>query len=719
MTSDLETMLRTSLHERAHDVEATPELWRQVDRRVSRRRALPLFVWTAAGVAAVVTAAVVGPGLLDSVEDGLVIEPAQSPSAVESPGEAAPGPVAAAPLTHYVAVADGRLVLRGVDGSESVLWESIEGGARTLAVRPGSTPDRFTVAAVAGIEGMLDLVVVNVTPAETSVKQTSLGSDTEDAAAMPIPAWSPDGSTVATTMASERGPELVLVEVDGTTPDGSMPVQRLDLVGESEAARLRLQGCAVSAGTCDRLRLQDWAGGSEGERLAFTSEGLLLEAGIARTADGWQLDGALVETAPDDYVVDVATHPDGRRYRLLAGQGAGSGDAEDAGLGLFLADEPLAYPDLPTAEPSGVWMTAVDGGVFVGLGSDARQVNVGEGRATMVAVPGTSYAAWIPVAGDPGRTPAPATTPTEEAPRADGPLSASGVTPYAAIDEDGRVAVFAGDGGPGEVIIDEQLWAPEAGVRVLDVSVRPGSSFGEVAGVVLLSTAEGTELAWFRAAAGETSVRLLGELSDLGPGDRRAPVWSPDGRHIAWVEPDGERGWTLRTLGMTDGGPTDDDAGFGVDVAADVLHAAGWSWEDGASAVGGVTLLVHEPGRPPGEQAYRVPIERQGDGALAVTGPTDPVTGLPQSVADLGVRDGRPVVLHRGADGWVLRQDGGDVPVPVLAGLSTRDLDLDVLDEVSIVTNRLTGEAYVVDLAGGVAPLEADAATTYGFDPVR
>lgn len=689
MTNDLGTMLRTSLHERADDVEPTPELWQQVQRRVARRRAMPLLVWTAAGVAAAVTAVAVVPGLVDRMDEGFVIDPAQSPTAPASPGEVARGPVAAAPLTHYVAVVDGRLVLRGLDGSEQVLWQG-ESEVRTVAVRPGSTPEDLTVAFVTAAEGMLDLRLLSAAGEEA----LSLGAG--PGAVTPGPVWSPDGRTVAVASGGDAGSGLVIVDIQDLR-EGDADLSRVPLAGVEEPGTGRRDPSA--------LRLQDWASGGDGEILWFTSLGELRRAPIGRVGDGWDV-GVLERADGDAYVVDIATGADGTQYRLLAG-GTSSGDAEGGGLALEFDNERLTFDGLATAEPSAAWMTAVDGGAILGSGSDAYLVlgdREGDSDIRPVAV---SYAAWVPAGSAPATDPEPDPDPSTAA--------GSSSYRYVVVDELGRVAVHTAAGDEREVIVDEQLWHSTA-VAVTDVAVRPGSAPGDVSGVVLLATDDRPELAWFRAAGGATATARMEGATGLGEGDteqRDAPTWSPDGRHIAWVEPDGNGGWTLRTVGVADDGPTTADAGFGVDVQGDRPRVADWMWESsGDGATRGSILIVGAGG------TYTVAIERQGDGALAV-GETVAMAshGEEGEVVDAGFRDGELVSLWAVGGDVRVRQPGvADALLPLAPPADLGELDLDVSRHVVAVTYRGPAATFVVDRDGDVEPLGVEA---HGFDLVR
>jgi hypothetical protein len=717
MTNDLEQRLRSSLQRRAEDLEPTPQLWRDVQRKVARRRAVPLLVWTAAGVAAAVTAFAVVPGLLDGTRDRLDIQPVDAPTPVGgTPSEDAPGPTAGAALSHYVAVVDGRLVLRSLDGGEEVLWDGREGESevRTLAVRPGSTPDHVTVAFVTAAEGMLELRVLEP-GGEGAV---AVGADPGDAAVTPTPAWSPDGRTIGLVLASTERAELVLA--DGTD------------VASSDADLARTSLAEVPEPS--QLRLQDWAATPNGGALSFTAGGEEYVTFVEPAGDGWRVErdgsgaAALDRALIDDPVVDIGTGEDGTRYRLLAGVGGGSTDAADAGLVLEFDDERRMFPDLWTSSPADAWMTAVEGGAIVGLGSEARLVlRVREGDSPVARLPGVSYAAWIPVAGDRADVPKGAPTPDATGGPA-APGSTTGVFPYVAIQESGRVAVVTGDGGEREVIISEEQLASDLGgqVRPVDVTVRPGSTSGEVAGVLLLEDGDARELAWFRAAAGATALyRMEGAigLGTDGLDQRHAPVWSPDGRHVAWVEPSDAGGWTLRTVGMADDGPTDEDAGFGLDVGTDDLVLAAWDWDqvDAASgtARGGLFLASPEGSEM---SSYVVAIERQGDGSLAVPGEPMDVDVAATGIVDLGVRDHRPLELARTSDGYVVRFAGGAddvVALPIPVGTDPRDVDVDVLERWVVVTDRATGTAYAVDLRGEVTVVDGGGREVRGLDPIR
>ena len=96
---------------------------------------------------------------------------------------------------------------------------------------------------------------------------------------------------------------------------------------------------------------------------------------------------------------------------------------------------------------------------------------------------------------------------------------------------------------------------------------------------------------------------------------------SPDARHVAWVGQAGAEGqWTLQTADWTGVG-IGDTASFGLDLRAEAeVRIEDWVWaEDGEEATGWLFLRVVGPDVT---DVYRLGIERQGDGALAVPSTT-------------------------------------------------------------------------------------------------
>jgi hypothetical protein len=92
----MEQLIRESLQARAQDVEPTPALWLEVDRRVARRRRFQVLSWSLAGAAAVVAAVLAVPaivGLFDGPEQ-LEIPPLDRT------------PAAGVVSTHVVAIED-------------------------------------------------------------------------------------------------------------------------------------------------------------------------------------------------------------------------------------------------------------------------------------------------------------------------------------------------------------------------------------------------------------------------------------------------------------------------------------------------------------------------------------------------------------------------------------------------------------------------------------
>jgi len=205
----IEQQVRDSLQARAHDVEPTPHLWDEVDRRITRRQRVRLGAWVLAGAAAVVVAVVAVPGLLGSSVLVPEVDPA-GPAPVPVPAGEDPGVDDAAPdtamlLEPVVAVEGADLLLLTPDGVTTLVTLPEEGGSRFLsvAVRPGSTLDDLTIVTATSAEGFEDLRWTRIVDGEVEVAfaafegQYAPAAASSDAAQLSGPIWSPDGRSVA------------------------------------------------------------------------------------------------------------------------------------------------------------------------------------------------------------------------------------------------------------------------------------------------------------------------------------------------------------------------------------------------------------------------------------------------------------------------------------------------------------------------------------------
>lgn len=180
----------------------------------------------------------------------------------------------------------------------------------------------------------------------------------------------------------------------------------------------------------------------------------------------------------------------------------------------------------------------------------------------------------------------------------------------------------------GDVVRNLVTLASEGESSVTDLAVRPGSSSGDLT-VVFAAEAEGmVDLRYVTVRDGEVSgpehLSAPYQVSEGTVPGMLAPVFSPDGRHLAWLEfPQGEpqQSARLRTIGWTDDGPgtgrtADDHADFELEAIDTTwpVTLEDWIWDE-----------VAEDGTARGELRavgpaglYHIDIERQGDGALAV-----------------------------------------------------------------------------------------------------
>lgn len=186
----------------------------------------------------------------------------------------------------------------------------------------------------------------------------------------------------------------------------------------------------------------------------------------------------------------------------------------------------------------------------------------------------------------------------------------------------------------GEPVRELVALAAEGESTVVAVEVRPGSTAEDLT-VVFAAEGEGmVDLRWVRLRDGAVEGPEYFEeghqvTSDTIANGTLTPTFSPDGRHLAWLEvPRGEpqQPARLQTIGWSDEGPgtgssTNDNAGFELEPV-DTEHPLtleDWIWDE-----------VGEDGTARGELRavgpaglYHITIERQGDGALAM--PSDAV----------------------------------------------------------------------------------------------
>lgn len=219
--------------------------------------------------------------------------------------------------------------------------------------------------------------------------------------------------------------------------------------------------------------------------------------------------------------------------------------------------------------------------------------------------------------------------------------------------------------------------SPEFEGAIVAVAVRPGSTTSELTAAFTVAVEGSFEVRWLRWTAG--GAPEVGGFTP--PGFATAaeaapqPVWSPDGSHLA-VLADRE----LSTIDWAVDGPGDDDAGFGetpVDVPGEQRLRA-WVWDevDGVTASGSLYVSAADG------SVYAIPVERQGDGAVALPGGAG-AAPVADAVAVAAAATSPPsryvLTAPDGAAPALVRIDGDtivdELPVPDdLAGVSASTL---------------------------------------------
>ncbi len=332
----IEERLRVSLSERAADVEPTPHLWQEVDRRITRRRWLRASVYAVVGATAALAAVLVLPGVVSDLT---------GPAAPEILGEDdAPGPddgpvgddagtddgatgVDPTPGggTLPLVVADGRdLVLVTADGERTVLTTLAAEGESTfltVSVRPGSSVDDLQLVASTTAEGMVDLRFLHVVDGEVATS-TVLDGGYSPAGDAGSPehgldvVWSPDGDSLAWFEPSDTS-DAVSLRTVGFSEDGPGTGDRAT---DNAAFTLSLDGVD---GPVDAAAWVDRGPADDGIERVPGAVATTTIVAVARDGSPAVLTGVLDRQA-DGAWARAAADP-GLVARTLAEDGAGAG----------------------------------------------------------------------------------------------------------------------------------------------------------------------------------------------------------------------------------------------------------------------------------------------------------------------------------------------------------------------------------------------------------
>jgi hypothetical protein len=707
----MEKLIRESLEARAHDVEPTPALWLEVDRRVARRRRFQVASWSLAGVTAVLAAVLAVPAIV-----GLFT----GPETIEIP-PLDRTPAAGVVSTHVVAVdADGSVSLVDLRTGATVReLASLDHPVTELAVSPTSTVDRVEFAAIAAT-GELSLV------GEGGVVWSGGGTETPDGFAHSVAA-SPDGRwAVSTTpMQESDGASVSVAPFPAHWAEQDTTWSEIGMVVDQATRLVAWTGDTADEG--DRSQL--WLVTADGRLVQETLE---VTDGIPRSLE--------VGSSELDAVLDAATSSAqggrvGEPFYVLRDVGAGPEVVWFAADGRATDHVPLAGL-LGDAGDGPLWLDAKQDGALVGdgertwlvahdgAGAFADPIALADGfvRAAMldVARPGG------PVTDDPTEDPAddPTAAPTDPDPAApEGPVVEGAALPAPIVTVSARQLTLHGPDGP-QVIAE---LAVEGESRFISARVRPGSTIDDLT-VVALTTAEGMwDLRTIRWVDGELTVfepfpepHVPGWGGAAGEGATPVgPVWSPNGDHLAWFE-FGTGPATMRVAGWDDGpgtgDPATDNASFELDTRGQVpLIPVEWVATPGGPSATELRAVALDSN----EGWYALPVDIQGDGAVALDGsgfrvePGDG-TDLVVGVAD----DGRGEVrwfLQLTFDGPVLVDAAGaqqgrrtELPTALMPGDGLTQLSMRPIGDGVLVASPHTGVGYYVSSDGEVNRLPGE-----------
>lgn len=255
-----------------------------------------------------------------------------------------------------------------------------------------------------------------------------------------------------------------------------------------------------------------------------------------------------------------------------------------------------------------------------GGNDDSGTTDPGQTPGTEIPVPGDEPPTE-PATGPPAGETAPPDQTQPEAEPADEPAgdepATGGDLEGIDVQPEGQELVLRMDGATHVI----GLLDPEGESFYRYATIWPGSTRDDLT-IVAVTMAEGMyDLRWLTFTDGEESeVRNfptqyqpdteLAAAADVAP----IPVFSPDGRSLAWLDWNAEGEVTLRTVGWSDGPGTgrtaDDNAAFAMDGLPAGVQLQ--SWEAGS---GDESYLhaVNDEGT-----TGTITIERQADGALAI-----------------------------------------------------------------------------------------------------
>lgn len=645
---DLERRLRDSFRERAGDLETTPQLWDRVKDRIGaqqRRRWYATAAWAAAAAIVLLGAGIVVAQVVDRQAD--------APPVIDT----SPGPT---PLSGnvppFVIATDGRaaaIVQTATgEGQEFNLGANAQ-RLQGLAVRPGSTADDFDVAYVtepsATEAGYVAVRDGQVRRSEHFSNPEVEGScEDPETFAMSGPVWAPDGSGLAWFGFCDQGTRTsTYLRLEGwsdgdttASPDRGATYDQFDLGLGGEVTDIRLR---------DWVGTPDGASDASGElRLTAVVDGrpvaVTLPTGGPETPLDVDIDAPRIvpaEAFDGSFPLTWRSVPgdDGApavEYALTAPQGDEDEAPGRVELRRRSVDESQRLPwqvvDVPheilriddTAAAKDLSLVVRDRSVLLTTpGGDVWAYDVDSERFFGVpVVPLETAIVAADFLGAADTDPPPQPTPTETAasptpePSPTGALDGAGP----ALVTDGTSFAIARNGSTEDALytLDE-----EGESTVVALAVRPGSTPDDLTAAVLTQAEGMYDLRHFRYVDGETSFEVFADPYRLREptldGPVPTPVWSPDGRHLAWLEssPDGP---VLRTIGWDDGPGTgrtaDDNADFLLDAAPVDAQPAleEWVWRSAPDpeASGMIQAVDREL------RLYTVDVTRQADGALAV-----------------------------------------------------------------------------------------------------